>query len=280
MLQQSGHDDAALEAYRAIGSAYKDSDKPTLASEARSMLQRAREIEVGLNAKLDDLMASKPDSVQPVMDALRTLLAAEEPGRYLLELSSQVSQLLEISGHYAEAGQAMDMIEKAYRAHPDKQLVQQAATSAENGRRRAALVGQPFAVEGVLADGSPLDWGQYQGKVVLVDFWATWCGPCLQEIPHMQRNYEAYRDKGFEIVGVNLDDDPATMKQFLAAKPLPWTSVVSADPNGAGFNNPLAVKCGVDAIPFMVLVGRDGNVNALHVRGDKLDAKLAELLGK
>ena len=280
MLQQKGYDDAALEAYRVLGNAFKDSPEPLLAAQAHAMLQRAQTIEVDLNGKLDAMFGGQPNSVQPVMDAIESLLGAESPGSDLLEMLSQVSQLLEISGHYAEASQALALIEKAYQANPDESLGKQAAAQAENGRRRAALIGQPLAVEGVLADGSPFDWSQYQGKVILIDFWATWCGPCLQEIPHMQRNYEAYRDKGFEVVGVNLDDDPAAMKQFLSAQPLPWTTVVSADPNAKGFDNPLAVKCGVDAIPFMLLVGRDGNVHALHVRGEKLDAKLAELLGQ
>jgi hypothetical protein len=98
-------------------------------------------------------------------------------------------------------------------------------------------------------------------------------------MPNLKQSYEKYRDQGFEVVGVNIDDDPQTVRKFLAFQPLPWTTVISADPNARGFEHPLAVKCGIDAIPFLVLIGRDGKVNALHVGGEKLDQKLAQLLG-
>ena len=125
-----------------------------------------------------------------------------------------------------------------------------------------------------------LDWEQYEGKVVLVDFWATWCGPCLQEIPNMRKNYARFQDAGFEIVSINLDNDLATVEGFLKAQPLPWPTVVSDQEDEFGFENPNAVRCGVRGIPFLVLVGQDGNVAALHVRDRLLDEKLAELLGE
>jgi thiol-disulfide isomerase/thioredoxin len=192
---------------------------------------------------------------------------------------SQVAQLLEISGNYREATEAFTLLETTYKDHANQELAKQASARAENGRRRSGLVGQPFTVAGVQADGSPFDWGKYQGKVVLIDFWATWCGPCLQEIPNIDANYKKYKSKGFEVVGVNLDDDSQTVVRFLEVQPLPWATVISTDPNARGFEHPLAIQCGIDAIPFIVLVDRNGKVNALHVRGEKLEQKLAELLG-
>jgi thiol-disulfide isomerase/thioredoxin len=145
------------------------------------------------------------------------------------------------------------------------------------------LIGQPFAVQGKLPDGSDLDWGKYQGKVVLVDFWATWCMPCLAEIPNIRKCFEQYRDKGFEVVAVNVDNNPQGLQRFFSVQSLPWATIVNpqpaADPDSPEITHPLAVRCGVDAIPFLVLVGRDGKVNAIHVRGEKLGKKLAELLG-
>ena len=283
MLQQLGHKDAAAEAYQTIGNAYKDSQDPQIAAEVRSMLEQAavqaQEAELDLDGKLRSLLTSQPNSAQPVLEVLKALLGGATPGEYALNVVSQVAQLLEISGNYKEATEAFTLLESKYKDHANQELAKQASARAENGRRRSGLVGQPFTVAGVQADGSPFDWGKYQGKVVLIDFWATWCGPCLQEIPNIDANYKKYKAKGFEVVGVNLDDDSQTVVRFLEVQPLPWATVVSTDPNARGFEHPLAIKCGIDAIPFIVLVDRDGKVNALHVRGEKLEQKLAELLG-
>jgi thiol-disulfide isomerase/thioredoxin len=283
LLQQLGRKDAAAEAYQTIGNAYKDSQDPQIAAEVRSMLEQAavqaQEAELDLDGKLRSLLTSQPGSAQPVLEVLKALLGGAAPGEYALNVVSQVAQLLEISGNYREATEAFTLLETTYKDHANQELAKQASARAENGRRRSGLVGQPFTVAGVQADGSPFDWGKYQGKVVLIDFWATWCGPCLQEIPNIDANYKKYKSKGFEVVGVNLDDDSQTVVRFLEVQPLPWATVISTDPNARGFEHPLAIQCGIDAIPFIVLVDRNGKVNALHVRGEKLEQKLAELLG-
>jgi len=283
VLQQLRHREAAWEACRIIGEAYANNQDPQVAAEARTIQEMAKaqalETELDLDGKLKAMLSDQPHSAPPVLEVLKALLALESPGDYVLNATAQLAQLMEISGNMKEAGEAFTLLEKAFQGSPNKELAEHAATRAANGRRRAALIGQPLTVDGTQADGSPFDWGAYQGKVVLVDFWATWCGPCLQEIPNLKKNYENYRDQGFEVVGVNLDEDPQTVQRFLALQPLPWTTVVSADANARGFEHPLAVKCGVDAIPFLVLIGRDGKVNALHVGGEKLEKKLALLLG-
>lgn len=282
MFQQLGHKDAAAEAYLTIGNAYKDSEDEQIAAEVKSMLEQAAvqslEVEMDLDGKLRALLTNQPDSAGPVMEVMKAMLGGEAPGEYALAVTSQIAQLLEVSGNYGEASEAFALLEKSYENHPDASLSAQATARAENGRRRAGLIGQPFTVTGVLADGSPFDWGKYQGKVVLIDFWATWCGPCLQEIPTIDAAYKKFKDQGFEVVGVNLDDERQSVERFLDVQPLPWATVLSADPNAQGFENPLAIKCGIDAIPFLVLVDREGKVHALHVRGERLEQKLAELL--
>jgi thiol-disulfide isomerase/thioredoxin len=106
--------------------------------------------------------------------------------------------------------------------------------------------------------------------VVLLDFWATWCGPCLEELPNIRKNYEAYKSKGFEVIGVNLDQDPQALSEFLTSQQLPWINIRG---------NEMAERCGVDTIPFVVLLDQNGVVADLHVRGQVLGEKLAKLLG-
>ncbi len=111
-----------------------------------------------------------------------------------------------------------------------------------------------------------------------MDFWATWCSPCIAEIPNVLENYERFHEAGFEVVGVNMDDDPADARNFLEERKLPWVTVISEDDEARGFQDPNCAKYGVSAIPFLVLVGRDGKVDSLHLRGPLLEKRLAELL--
>jgi len=283
LLQRVGFRDASREAFHVIGDAFKDSEDPQMAAEALTMFQQAKLIELDFDGKLRAVMSDEPDSIAPVVEVVQSLLSGDSPGDFALSTAAQAAQLLEIKDHYQATGEVLTLIETAYKDHPNEQLAKQASTLAEHGRRRAGLIGQPFAVEGKLPDGSDLDWSKYQGKVVLVDFWATWCMPCLAEIPNIRKYYEQYRDKGFEVVAVNVDNNPQRLQQFLELQSLPWPTIVNPQPaaesDSPGFTHPLAVQCGVDSIPFVVLVDRDGKVNAIHVRGEKLGEKLAELLG-
>jgi thiol-disulfide isomerase/thioredoxin len=114
---------------------------------------------------------------------------------------------------------------------------------------------------------------------VLVDFWATWCGPCIAEIPNVLEQYEKYHDKGFEVVGVSLDQDREALEKFVAEQKIPWP-ILFEKPEGEGWQHPLATFYGITGIPTVVLIGRDGKVITLDARGEKLGDRLDELFKK
>ena len=145
--------------------------------------------------------------------------------------------------------------------------------------RRLSLPGHPMEITGTLLNGKPFDQKSLAGKVVLVDFWATWCGPCVAEIPNVLEQYEKYHDKGFEVIGISLDQDRQALEKFVAEQKVPWP-ILFEKPEGDGWQHPLSTFYGISGIPTVILIGRDGNVITLNARGEKLGQQLELLFQK
>ncbi len=124
-------------------------------------------------------------------------------------------------------------------------------------------------------DGKPITLSSLRGKFVLIDFWASWCGPCRQENPNVVRMYDKFKDKGFSIYGVSLDKDANPWKAAIKKDNLTWL-------HGSDlkfWNSVVAQTYGVKAIPATFLLDKDGKIIAKNLRGPSLEAKLNELLG-
>ena len=140
--------------------------------------------------------------------------------------------------------------------------------------RRLGLPGNFMEVTGNTADGKEFDWGSYRGKYVLVQFWATWCGPCRQEIPNIARHLQMYGDKGFAVVGVNLDEDRSAFDDFMQQSQLPWSNIVS----DRGRNS-TAERYAISSLPTLILVDPQGKVISMQAGGKNLGKLLAQNLG-
>ncbi len=133
---------------------------------------------------------------------------------------------------------------------------------------------KPFAIAAKDLAGRPLSLSQYKGKVVLMDFWATWCGPCVGEMPNVIAAYKKYHAQGFDVVGVSLDQDKSALTGFIASNKMPWRQVF----DGKGWGSAVPNQYGVRAIPFGLLIGRDGKIAAVDVRGPALTAAIEAAL--
>jgi thiol-disulfide isomerase/thioredoxin len=143
-----------------------------------------------------------------------------------------------------------------------------------NAARRTA-VGQPaldFSQSG--ADGKPVSLASFRGKYVLVDFWASWCGPCRAENPNVVRAYSKYKAKGFEILGVSLDDKKDKWLAAIQADNLSWIHVSDLK----GWKNAAAELYSIRAIPQNLLIDPQGVIIAKNLRGEALETKLGEVI--
>ena len=126
-------------------------------------------------------------------------------------------------------------------------------------------------------DGNERSLSALRGKVVLLDFWASWCGPCRRENPNVVRAYQKYKDQGFEVFSVSLDSDVNRWKAAIEQDQLAWPNHVS---DLAGWRNAAAREYGISSIPHTMLIDRDGSILATHLRGGGVESALRGIFEK
>jgi thiol-disulfide isomerase/thioredoxin len=136
-------------------------------------------------------------------------------------------------------------------------------------------VGQVVELQFAAVDGREVDLAKMKGKVVLVDFWATWCGPCVREVPNVVATYNELHPKGFEIAGISLDTDRDSLAGFVAEHKMGWPQYF----DGRKWQNKIARQFDIDGVPSMWLVDKQGklrDINGHYDLGGKVEKLLAE----
>ena len=211
---------------------------------------------------------------------------AQELAKYQMEQFARLAAKYPDNRHFGDAilgnmvqvrlmegniEEAQSYYEKLKKYHPDSELIE--PLGAELHRRDALL--KPFSFSFTDLSGQKVDTADMKGKVILVEFWATWCGPCVMSVPEVKYIYDKYHAKGLEIIGINLDTDRRQVDAFLKLHKIPWPQYF----DGKAWNTPLALKYGITGIPTMFLVDKKGILRSIDAH-DQLQSQIAKLLAE
>jgi thiol-disulfide isomerase/thioredoxin len=239
-------------------------------------------------SEITGYIAAHPGSkIQPAAANLRLMLQIEGS----VDAAARQSALADYEKAYPSSPQLPNMLRRAYNQAGDdkekqvyldrlnKEFPDARATKEIAGLLHAnGTVGKPLALSFKDAmSGKEVSIAGLKGKVVVIDFWATWCGPCKAELPQMAELYHKFNSKGVEFIGVSLDyaDKLDTLKQFVSTHDMPWPEYYQ----GNGWDSEFSTSMGIAAIPAQFVVDADGNLVSIDARG-KLEQLIPDLLAK
>ena len=261
---------------RKVIAAWRDGDpyqsilnQYSAAMEARGALEEEDEGYEALKEETirlyQELMGARREALREIAsaegDPLASLFAIEMGGMGGADALARLAQLEPGIGEFAPLQSLRSRLETGVRMRETAQLVQPGTKASSFSH--PGLDGKTYALDDALANN----------RYVLVEFWASWCGPCRVENPNMKKAYERYREQGFEIFAISLDDDREDWAEASEEDGIPWINTGDLQ----AYAGPVPALFGVRAIPMNYLLDASGTIVAIGIRGEELDAKLAEL---
>ncbi|MCY2992567.1 MAG: redoxin family protein, partial [Planctomycetota bacterium] len=181
--------------------------------------------------------------------------------------------MLQLAVSHEFAGKADDAVtwySKIAAQFPSADVAKKAA----GAKRRLESVGKPIELEGPTLDGTTLSLNAYRGRVVLIQYWATWCEPCKLDMTVVKQLQAKYAKQGFAVIGVDLDGDRALADNYVRTNPVPWKQIYEP----GGLDSRLAQELGIITLPTMILVDREGKVLNRNIHAGELDDELGKRL--
>ena len=221
----------------------------------------------------------RKDRVDGVVELFKSSINTDYPRYYLtlarlLEMTDRDTELLQVFKELAEQNPndrtAHRKLAEIYRKLGDTELAKEHHLKAEP---LLALIGKPVPdFSATDLDGKPISLEDYRGKIVLLDFRATWSSVCLEDTPKVKKVYDAYKDKGFDIIGISLDNDEKMLRDHLKKHEIPWRQVYS----GKRWDSPIPQQYGIRNVPSGWLIDRDGTLISQQASGVMLEHLVSE----
>ncbi|WDI44096.1 TlpA family protein disulfide reductase [Bremerella sp. P1] len=267
MAQARTGSEASIEKLLSELTSYSQHEQPEI-----SLAARDAKMTLQLMLIRDKSAEEKQTLVQNMQEEIEAMPVTSASAKLAMTLARNLSAVVDEKS----AASIADELALHF-ANSDDSELQRVSEDLKGFSRMINLNGNSIQIAGKTLEGKELAWESLRGKVVLVDFWATWCGPCVAEFPQLKQLYEIYHKHGFEVVGISLDDVKADVQQFVIDRELPWIIVCNAEGDDYhGFSDANARYYGINAIPQMILVDKDGIVQATDARGEKLAMLLAQ----
>ncbi len=268
-MAMTGGDDLAEKAVVEIAALRRD-DRPVVAKLANEFWIIARSVNLAVLSK-DERSELAEESIRRVIDS-----------NYAKETFGEVAFVAEQLSKNGDSEMSASLFDRLAGTIAKSTTDSKLMSFASSLKRRAAqirLLGSKMEIQGKMVGGDDFDWELYRGKVVLVDFWATWCGPCIGELPNVRANYDKYHELGFDVVAISLDNERKPLERFIRNEGVPWGQLFDdSSADAIGWRHPMAVRYGVNSIPAAFLVDRDGKIVSTEARGPELERLIKKLL--
>lgn len=262
--------------YRTMQEAIRDASKKLVQLlEGQEETGRYRQAELDIIAASISLMAfSGEDAQKATLEQVHAFLnSRKQLSLSDIQTGMLAAAMLELQPNKNPARETYELLDRLLTDDPREEM-QSLRINLQASVRRLNLLGNKLPLAAQTRDGKPLKIEDYAGKFVIVDFFATWCGPCLTEVPRLKKHYEKYHARGLEVIGVSLDEDTQALEDYLRQADLPWPIIHD------NANDPLErlqMQFGVSQLPTVLLLNKEGTVVSLEARGAEQD-RLMQML--
>ena len=209
--------------------------------------------------KSNDRSKVAEETARQVLGSVKAYLMAGKLGPKHVDVAQSAARWIESCGGQALAAEAYREFGELISRSETRSLSLE-GRRLQGAARRLTLAGQPAEIGGTLFDGRPIPTSDYDGKVTLLAFWATWQKQSISELDRVKEVYQKCQGRGLKVLAISLDRNKETVRSFLSAQKFPWETSFSDDLQATGWNQPMAIQYGVRELPVVILVGKDGRI--------------------